>query len=260
MENENCEEVDWFIQYVDGVRPLLEKASYPQANLCVRTYFEELARRRLDAAAYSREHRTNLVFVGIPHEDTVTHSTTDESRAAIRACNEHAWKIIRRRGKHACGVFIEENESDSEITPGVFEQLLLAESRRQGRQLITLEQVRAYIARDWHAVARAVCSREIRVYAGEEWLLRAEHALRCWRFGTFRTLPDQHPTVQSLYAPIHYFKRLRGHVIIIRAIERMRQEDVPLAILLQGAAHSPDIQEFAPFYGVELELIDTTKS
>lgn len=226
--------------------PFLEGA--PDRELYSAAYFRELKERRQRVMDWTKENKPTVVFVGQVHIP-LTQRTTEQERAEIQRFQD--WCFDQIKGQQGVDLIaIEESGSDERVSVEIFAGITLDQLAGMGVRNVPREAVLNMIDQDQQASTRAIKDASgPPVFCGEEWPLR---------FESFGLMHAGQVTTDSREAFDDFqgvFNRLRSEIILIRALERLQRIGGKKALIIQGAAHAKDMEDFQKDYNIQLKVI-----
>ncbi len=239
--------VEWIILHLPQYQKGLVGAGYREQN-CVKEYFVSLQERRAKAIRYAdTDALAELTFVGNRHLEG---TPTPEFLALVRRSQEATWQHIQ---KNSGSVILVEDASphhgNKRITRALAIESLRQELKAAGRK----GDPQRMFESNWSAQARAIRAGEI-VISGEEWLGRAEGAMRrCHReiLHKVRPVGDDLLKCELIWG----FTRLRSELAVIRALEALERMGKDRAVIIQGAGHGPHMPEIGKVYGLTINVV-----
>lgn len=219
-----------------------------------REYFSELRRRKASIIEWSQSNQPTVVFIGQMHA-SLAGNRTAQTEALAKTVQDWSFDRLLEQAADAQVITFEQFGTDERMTARVMVDATMDSfkwyARLMGRDPMPRKQVARIFAQDQQASSRAI--REAAslppIYCGEEWPLAVESAVI---MRTPKMPQDQLVVARQL---VDQFNRLRSEIILIRTLEFLRVNRGRKGVILQGAAHGPQIQAMAAEYHATVTLV-----
>ncbi len=237
---------EFIMTHLPACHDALTAAKFTDLALCQVEYFKQLRERRRAAMKFAVNTKPGIIFIG--HVQAVANMTVTQM-AEARLSDQLAWNKAQTYLKTGLFLFEESNQQlgDGPVTADAFIDVL---HQTIGRHYPRKRARRVF--EHTGSVNAQLIKSGAPIYAGEEWPLMAEFSLRNYGRNVLGDKPNSDPQVQMLYLLIHTLTALRSEIMVIRALERLRETGRYQAVIIQGAYHGQHMTELSAVYGFNL--------